>query len=76
VAVACYQFDGVYIAATAGAAMMVTMAFAFAVYIIVLNPMTTRWGLEGLWAAILIFMAARGISQAIWYSKLESKLKN
>ncbi len=76
VAVACYQFDGVYIAATAGAAMMVTMAVAFAVYVIVLNPMTTRWGLEGLWAAILIFMAARGISQAIWYPKLESKLKN
>lgn len=76
VAVACYQFDGVYIAATAGAAMMVTMAIAFAIYIIVLNPMTTRWGLEGLWAAILIFMAARGISQAIWYPKLESTLKN
>jgi MATE family multidrug resistance protein len=76
VAVACYQFDGVYIAATAGAAMMVTMAIAFAIYIIVLNPMTTRWGLEGLWAAILIFMAARGISQAIWYPQLESKLKN
>jgi MATE family multidrug resistance protein len=76
VAVACYQVDGVYIAATAGAAMMVTMAIAFAIYIIVLNPMTTRWGLEGLWAAILIFMAARGISQAIWYPKLESTLKN
>ena len=76
VAVACYQFDGVYIAATAGAAMMVTMAIAFAIYIIVLNPMTTRWGLEGLWAAILIFMGARGISQAIWYPRLESKLKN
>jgi len=76
VAIACYQFDGVYIAATAGAAMMVTMAIAFLVYIIVLNPMTTRWGLEGLWAAVLIFMAARGISQAIWYPRLESKLKN
>ncbi len=75
VAVACYQFDGVYIAATAGAAMMVTMAVAFAIYVIVLNPMTTRWGLEGLWAAILIFMAARGISQAIWYPKLELKLE-
>ncbi|MCP4046907.1 MAG: MATE family efflux transporter, partial [Gammaproteobacteria bacterium] len=76
VAVACYQFDGVYIAATAGAAMMLTMAVAFAVYVIVLNPMTTRWGLEGLWAGILIFMAARGISQAVWYPKLESALEN
>ena len=51
------------------------VAVAFAIYVIVLNPMTTRWGLEGLWAAILIFMAARGISQAIWYPQLESKLE-
>lgn len=75
VSVACYQFDGVYIAATAGAAMMVTMAIAFSVYIFALNPMTTRWGLEGLWAAILIFTATRGIAQAIWYPRLEAKLK-
>ena len=74
VAVACYQFDGVYIAATAGAAMMVTMAIAFAGYILLLNPMTTRWGLEGLWGAVLVFMALRGVAQAIWYPKLEAKL--
>jgi MATE family multidrug resistance protein len=75
VAVACYQFDGVYIAATAGAAMMVTMGIAFVIYLLVLNPMTTRWGLVGLWAAVLIFMAARGLAQAIWYPRLESKLE-
>lgn len=74
VAVACYQFDGVYIAATAGSAMMVTMAIAFAIYVLVLNPMSAAWGLEGLWAAVLIFMAARGIAQAIWYPRLRSKL--
>ena len=75
VAVACYQFDGVYIAATAGAAMMVTMAVAFLVYILVLDPMTNRWGLPGLWAAVLLFMALRGIAQAIWYPRLEARLK-
>lgn len=75
VAVACYQYDGVYIAATAGAAMMVTMAIAFAVYILLLGPMSDRWGLQGLWGAVLVFMAARGIAQAIWYPKLESRLK-
>jgi len=75
VAVACYQFDGVYIAATAGAAMMMTMATAFAIYALVLYPMSARWGLEGLWAAVLIFMAARGIAQAIWYPRLKAKLK-
>jgi MATE family multidrug resistance protein len=74
VAVACYQFDGVFIAATAGAAMMVTMAIAFAVYVLVLSPLSAARGLEGLWIAVLIFMAARGIAQALWYPRLKSKL--
>lgn len=74
VAVASYQFDGVYIAATAGAAMMVTMAVAFTIYILILTPMTDRWGLQGLWGAILIFMAARGIAQTFYYPRLKSKL--
>ena len=74
VAVACYQFDGVYIAATAGAAMMITMAVAFTIYLLVLNPMTAQWGLSGLWGAVLVFMAARGIAQAVWYPRLESRL--
>ena len=75
VAVASYQFDGAYIAATAGAAMMVTMGVAFVVYILLLNPMAERWGLEGLWGAVLIFMALRGVAQAVWYPRLESQLK-
>ena len=74
VAVACYQFDGVFIAATAGAAMMITMAIAFTIYVLILNPMSARWGLEGLWGAVLIFMAVRGIAQGIWYPQLKSKL--
>jgi len=74
VAVACYQFDGVYIAATAGAAMMVTMAIAFVAYVLVLTPMSTAWGLQGLWIAVLTFMAARGIAQAFWYPRLKAKL--
>ena len=75
VAVACYQFDGIFIAATAASAMMVTMALAFGVYILLLQPLASAYGLRGLWGAVLIFMAIRGITQAIWYPRLESKLK-
>ena len=74
VAVTCYQFDGVFIAATAGAAMMVTMAVAFAIYILSLYLLVEPYGLTGLWVAMLIFMAARGIAQALWYPRLESRL--
>ena len=74
VSVWCFLFDGVYIGATAAAAMMVTMGIAFAVYLAVLDPMTARWGLHGLWGAVLVFMAARGIGQAVWYPALERRL--
>lgn len=75
VAVACYQFDGVYIAATAASAMMVTMALAFAIYLLAMGPLTSRYGLAGIWVAVLIFMAARGLFQALWYPRLEAKLE-
>jgi MATE family multidrug resistance protein len=74
VSVWCYQFDGIYIAATAAAAMMATMAAAFALYLAVLGPMTSTWGLPGLWGAVLVFMAARGLAQAAWYPFLERSL--
>ncbi len=74
VSVWCFQFDGVFIGATAAAAMMGTMAIACAVYLLVLDPMTEVWGIKGLWGAVLVFMAARGLSQAAWYPFLEQRL--
>ena len=74
VSVWCFLFDGVYIGATAAAAMMVTMGVAFVIYLALLEPMTEQWGLHGLWGAVLVFMAARGLAQAIWYPRLERKL--
>jgi len=75
VSVWCYQFDGVFIGATAALPMMVTMGLAFVFYLAVLNPLTQHWGLWGLWLAVLLFMGMRGLSQALWYPWLERKLK-
>ena len=69
-----FQFDGAFIGATAGPAMMVTMGISFVVYLLILQPMTTTWGLSGLWSAVLIFMAVRGLTQGIYYPFLERKL--
>jgi MATE family multidrug resistance protein len=74
VSVWCFLFDGVYIGATAAGAMMVTMGVAFVIYLMLLEPMTEQWGLHGLWGAVLVFMAVRGLAQAIWYPRLERKL--
>jgi MATE family multidrug resistance protein len=74
ISVWCYLFDGVYIGATAAASMMVTMGIAFVIYLVLLEPMTVKWGLHGLWGAVLVFMAVRGLAQAIWYPRLERRL--
>ena len=74
VAVWCFLFDGVYIGATAAGAMMVTMGLAFVVYLLLLQPLTAAWGLHGLWGAVLVFMAVRGLGQALWYPRLERRL--
>jgi MATE family multidrug resistance protein len=74
VSVWCYQFDGVFIAATAATAMMATMGIAFIMYLALLGPMSARWGLPGLWGAVLIFMAVRGLAQAAWYPRLAAGL--
>ncbi|MEE8495824.1 MAG: MATE family efflux transporter [Xanthomonadales bacterium] len=74
VSVWCYQMDGVFIGATAAGAMMVTMGIAFGIYLLILDPMTSAWGLRGLWGAVLVFIAVRGISQLIWYPYLERRL--
>lgn len=75
VSVWCYHFDGVFIGATAARAMLATMAIAFAIYIAILSPMTDHWGLRGLWGAVLVFMAVRGIAQAAWYPFLLRRLR-
>ncbi len=74
VSIWCYQFDGIYIGATAAGAMMITMGISFAVYLLALGPMTQAWGLQGLWGAVLIFMGMRGLCQAAWYPRLEARL--
>ncbi len=63
----CYIWDGIYIGLTASKAMRQTMILAFLIYIgsyILLKP---NFGNHGLWAALLIFMVARGLIQWVWF---------
>jgi MATE family multidrug resistance protein len=74
VSVWCFHFDGVFIGATAARAMLVTMAVAFVIYLLLLQPFTRAWGLAGLWSAVLVFMAVRGLGQYLWYPRLLRQL--
>lgn len=59
-----YAFDGIYIGATWAAAMRNLMVASFAIYLAVwwlLQP----FGNHGLWLALLAFLMARGLLQAL-----------
>lgn len=72
--VACYQFDGIFIGATAAGAMMVTMAVSFLIFIGIISPLTDAMGLKGLWLAVIIFSGCRGLTQWIYYPFILKRL--
>ncbi len=66
----CYIWDGIYIGATASAAMrnsmiLATLGFFLPVYYIGHQ----LWGNHGMWLAMLLFMAARGVSLTLLAGK-------
>lgn len=75
VSVWCYQFDGIFIGATAAGAMMVTMALSFGVFIGIVGSLTEAYGLMGLWLAVVIFSGCRGLTQAFYYPMILRALR-
>lgn len=71
----CYQFDGIYIAAADGRAMFGTIAVAVAAFLLSLYPLTDRFGLAGVWLAVNVLLGMRGLAQAVWYPRLERRIK-
>ncbi|UHC15109.1 MATE family efflux transporter [Methylobacterium currus] len=68
-AAAAFAFDGVYIGATWTRAMRNLMLAALAVDAAMLAA-TRELGNTGLWLAMLTFLAARGLGQAVLYPRL------
>ncbi|MGF1456443.1 MAG: MATE family efflux transporter [Alphaproteobacteria bacterium] len=69
----CFQFDGIFVGATRSQAMRNAMLESFVLYLAawwLLQP----WGNHGLWAAFLIFFAARGATLAVRYRALSASL--
>ncbi|PHN07596.1 MATE family efflux transporter [Flavilitoribacter nigricans] len=56
----CYIWDGIFIGLVASKAMRNSMILALAVFLLAYYPLQSQWGNHGLWAALLIFMIARG----------------
>jgi MATE family multidrug resistance protein len=63
----CYIWDGIFIGLTASVAMRNTMILALVIYLLSHFLLYHQFGNNGLWMALLIFMAARGLFQLIYY---------
>ncbi|MEZ0167194.1 MATE family efflux transporter [Microvirga sp. TS319] len=69
VGAAAFAFDGIYTGATWTKAMRNLMVMAFAIYGAILLALGSI-GNAGLWIALLLFLGARGIGQALLYPRL------
>jgi len=59
-----FVLDGVFIGATRTRELMMSMVVSFAVFVAASWLLLALFGNHGLWAAMLIFMAARGVTLA------------
>lgn len=65
-----FQMDGIFIGATRGPEMRNAMLVSLALFVVATWVLMPLWGNHGLWAAFMIFMAARGGTLAMFYPRL------
>ena len=71
---ASWMLDGIYIGATASRDMRNMMIISFGIYVMSLAVLVPIFANHGLWAAMIIFFVARGITLAIRYPRLEASV--
>ncbi len=69
-----FQLDGVYIGATETALMRNMMIISFIGYAGALMVLLPIYGNHGLWAALLLLMAFRGITLGLTYPRIERRI--
>ncbi|MDC1220786.1 MATE family efflux transporter [Candidatus Thioglobus sp.] len=69
--VAAWMLDGIFIGATRTADMRNMMFISFCIYLIALALLLPRYGNHGLWASLIIFSIARGVTLGFKYPALE-----
>ena len=76
VSVWAFQLDGIFVAATRGAAMRNAMLLSVAVYVAACWWLLPLWQNHGLWLGFTLFMAARGVTLAVRYPTLVRSVGN
>jgi MATE family multidrug resistance protein len=76
VGAAAWMLDGIFIGATRTADMRNMMFLSFCVYLLMLVLLLPKYENHGLWASLIIFSIARGVTLGIRYPKLEASVEN
>ncbi len=71
----CYQFDGIFIGATRTRDLRNTMVVSTGLYLAVSYAALLSFGNHGLWAALDLFLALRGLTLALRYPALLANLQ-
>lgn len=71
---ASWMLDGIFIGATRSRDMRNMMILSFGVYLIALAALLPTFGNHGLWAALIIFFVARGVTLGFKYPELEASV--
>jgi MATE family multidrug resistance protein len=72
--VAAWRLDGIFIGATRTADMRNMMFVSFCIYLIALALLLPAYGNHGLWASLIIFSIARGVTLGFKYPALEGSI--
>ncbi|GHF15731.1 MATE family efflux transporter [Kordiimonas sediminis] len=72
IAVACYQFDGIFIGATRARPMFITMLAAMGVFALSTALLYAPYGLVGIWGGFAVFLIARGVGLWLYYPGLKA----
>jgi MATE family multidrug resistance protein len=67
------MFDGIFIGATLTREMRNAMIASVAVYAVALWLLLPAFGNHGLWAALMVLNATRGVTMALFYGRVEAK---
>ena len=76
VGAAAWMLDGIFIGATRTADMRNMMFISFCIYLIALSFLLPKYGNHGLWASLIIFSIARGLTLGYKYPKLEASVED
>ncbi len=74
ISIASYMLDGVFIGATRTREMLKAMAVSVGVYVLALWVFR-GWDNHGLWAALMVLNATRGVTMALFYPRIPASLK-